>query len=274
MFRFIGLVAVAAGVGLAIAASVVSPTLDSFAKSINAAKALSVSYSYQSVEGVRSEYTVDLKKPNLARIDEPTRTVIADGSTITILDKTKNIYYKQPQTDEALTTVLGPDALHVWSGFFAPNAYQPTASRDLGSVSRGGSSFDAVEAQFGPNAANVTTYYIDPGDKIVRQAKLVEANGDQKATYILRTRSVMVNGSVPSDLFTFNPPQDSKEVSYAEMMAAKWYTNIAEAKKAAAARHPDERFSWTSLLPGAVPATCWRTRFWTPRSSRTSPHPS
>lgn len=235
MLKVLGLVAVAGGVGLAIAASVVSPTLDSFAKSINAAKSLSVTYTYQSVEGVRSEYTVDLKKPNLARIDEPGKTVVADGSTITIFDKAKNIFFKQPETDEALKGVLVPDALHIWSGFFTPNAYQPTTSRDLGPVAKGGTSFDAVEAQYGPNAANVTTYYIDPGDKIVRQARFDEANGDQKATYILRARSLSVNGAQAADLFTFTPPDSAREVSYAEMMGAKWYTSITEAKAAASA---------------------------------------
>ena len=213
--------------------SAVSPTLAAYAASINGATSLNASYIVQQIGGVRDEYTIDLKKPNLARIDEPGKLVVADGTQITVFDKAHNIYFHQPETDQALKAIFNVDALSVWEGFFVTNAYQPTASRELGSVERGPTSYKGVEAQYGPAGANVVTYLLDPGDNIVRQATFVQGNGDAKATYVLHTRSLYVNGTEKSTLFAFSPPDGSREVSLAEMQGAKWYTSLSEAKAAA-----------------------------------------
>ena len=269
MLKILGLIAVATA-----ANSAVSPNLSDFAKAINSAKSLSTSYTYQSVEGVRSEYSVDLKKPNLAKLDEPGKIVVADGTTITIFDKAHNVYFKQPEDAASLKGLFNVDALRIWSGFFTPDAYQPTTSKDLGSVSRSGSSYNAVEALYGPRGDDDVTYYLDPSDKIARQAKMVEANGAQKSTYFLHTKSLTVNPEQSADLYTFTAPDGSKEVSLAEMMGAKWYTSITEAKAAAAAC-PAGRSSSTSFATRCGPChVCLRTRFWIRPSSRTMLLPS
>jgi thiol-disulfide isomerase/thioredoxin len=220
---------------LCLAQTASSPTLTAYAVAIKAASTLSASYLYEQTGGVREEYTVDLMKPNLACIDEPTKLVVADGTQITVFDKTHNVFFHQPETGQSLKDVFNVDALSVWSGFFVPNAYQPTASRELGAVTRGSATYNGVEAQYGPAGASMITYLVDPLDKILRRATFVEGNGDGKSTYILYTRSLTVNGRPNSNLFAFTPPDGSREVSFAEMQGAKWYTSLSEAKTAAAA---------------------------------------
>ncbi len=233
MRRTFGLFTLAAVAVAAWAATGPSGLLADYAKSINSAQSLSTSYMVQEVGGVMTRYQVDLKKPNLARIEEPDRVVVADGSQITTFEKTQKIYYKQPETDASLAELFKTDALNPWAGFFTPDAYKPTASRDIGSVQKGSDTFSEVEAQYGPAGAKTVTYYLDPTDKITRREEIVEANGSQKTTRILRTRSLELNGAQKPDLFTFVAPEGTQEVSYADIVGAKWFTDLAEAKKAA-----------------------------------------
>lgn len=222
---------------IAAAVGTESVLLSSFATSIHDAKSLKTEYVMQEIGGTRDEYSVALKKPNLARIDSPNQLVVADGKDITTFDKNAKTYYKQPETPELLNGLFGGDPVKTWGGFFNLGAYQATAVQDLGPTQKGDKSYDAVKTQTDKAGNKTVTYFLDQSDKIARQVEFKAIHGSDSSTQILRTRSLDVNGVGDDSLFTFAAPAGASEVSLADMLAGKWYTSLAEAEKVAAAQH-------------------------------------
>jgi thiol-disulfide isomerase/thioredoxin len=233
MRKPLGFLFIGALVAVAVAKIGSSTALADYAKSINGAQSLSTTFIFQQVGGVLERYSVDLKKPNLARIDEPDRLVVADGSQITTFLRAQKTYYKQPETPESLAALFRTDALESWAGFFTPDAYRPTVSRDLGTAQKGQQTYTAVEAQYGPAGQKTVTYYLDQTDKIARREEIVEANGGDKSTYVLRTSAFELNTPQRPGLYAFAAPDGTQEVSYEDVVGAKWFTSLSEAEAAA-----------------------------------------
>jgi thiol-disulfide isomerase/thioredoxin len=188
---------------------------------------LDTTYSVTSLGGASASYAVTLKKPNLAFIDTPTNTFVADGKQITTFSKAEKAFYKQAQTPESLLGLFQGDALKLWSGFFA-SAPTKGAARDLASRDRNGESLAGFELSSPGQKASV---YVSARDFITRQAAFDTANA---GTVVLNTRTVTVDGNVPNSRFMFKAPSDAKEVDASELNAAKWLTSLDEAKKIAA----------------------------------------
>jgi len=184
------------------------------------------------INGLRSQYSIALKKPNLARLDEPKQLIVADGKNIVTFNKRENTYFKEAETDETLQALFTPSEVKVWGGFFKPNAYQPATSKDLGAVTRGTLNFNQVSATDAAGAVT-TDYFLDPGDKIVRQVETNYVHNGDKATFLLRTSDLQLNADVKADAFSFAPPDGSNEISLADVLASKWYLSLAEAEKVA-----------------------------------------
>src|SRR5688572_9607035 len=87
---------------LALAQGSGSPILNAYVRTVNEAPALSVDYTAQMIGGSSVEYSIDLAKPNKARIDSPAQLIVADGTNITTYDKSCNTYFKEPQSQAAL----------------------------------------------------------------------------------------------------------------------------------------------------------------------------
>src|SRR5689334_4734744 len=87
---------------------------------------ISAKVSYTEIGGSNSSYTIDMKKPNLLRLDNSALLVVADGTTITTYDKKAGVFYKQPQTKEDMKVLLDDDQYSLFTGFFgdAPNAFK------------------------------------------------------------------------------------------------------------------------------------------------------
>jgi len=220
------------GATFALAASSISPDLEGFATAIHSAQSLRASYQYIEVNGLRTRYDVALKKPNLVRLDEPKQLIVADGKNIVTFNKQDKTYYKEPETDETLNAVFKPEEVKVWGGFFKANAYQPFSSKDMGAVTRGSESLNQVSSSDEKGVITVD-YFLDPGDKIVRQVETNINHGGDKATFILRTSDLTVNSGVTDDLFTFTPPDGSSEMSMADVLASKWFLSLSDAEKIA-----------------------------------------
>src|SRR5580658_8353597 len=123
MRKAIGILALGGLMGVAFAAYHSSTLLLSFSKAMTDAKTLKVDYVVQQIGGLSDHYNLALKKPNLARIDEPTPLIVADGTNIITFDKKAKTYYKQPESAGLLSAIFANDALHPFSGFFNSNAY-------------------------------------------------------------------------------------------------------------------------------------------------------
>jgi outer membrane lipoprotein-sorting protein len=235
--RLLGSFAVCGIATLAVPMGSDSALLTQFASAIHDAKSLKTTYIVQEIGGVRNEYTVDLKKPNMLRFDSPTQLIVADGKDVTTFDRAAKTYYKQPETPELLRGLFATEPYKTWGGFFDPNAYQSVAEKDLGTTSKGGKDYDAVEAQIDRLGAKTVTYYLDPSDMIARQVEFKAQHGPDSSTLILRTRSLDLNSAGDDSLYTFAPPDGTTEVSLADILAGKWYPSLDEAEKVASVTH-------------------------------------
>ena len=230
MRKSLGLLSLAGLVALA--AARLAPTgLPDFAKALQEAQTLKTSYTVQTIGGASERYSVELKKPNLLRVETPLQIVVSDGKDLTTYDKTDAVYYKQPATDASVGAVLNTDALGLWSGFFNPKALSPVSSKSLGTKMRGGLSLDTVEATYDKEGKRVVTYFLDPTDKVARQAQidLAKTSGD-KTTIVVNAKDVRIGGPVGADAFTFKAPSGSRQTTLEEMNAPVWLTDLDEAK--------------------------------------------
>jgi len=232
LFLFVGIAAAA----LAFAKVSNSTLLTDFGKAINDAKSVQTEYTFQTIGKSSDPYSVILQKPNMFRIETPSQLVVGDGKQVTTYDKEEKTYYKQPQGDVDVKSLFRPEELHVWAGFFDPKAYDAVKSKDLGDRTVKGGTLSEVEASYDARERKVITYMLNPQDKVARQAQieLDKLDPNNKVTMVLSTKSLALNGDVPKDSFTFNPPADSREMTLEEMNSAKWYYDLDQAKAAAA----------------------------------------
>ncbi len=233
MRKTLGFVALA-GLAAFAAARLAPAGLADFSKALQSAETLKADYSVQTVGGTSERYSVELKKPNLLHVETPTQSFVSDGKFLTTYDKKDGSYYKQPATPSSVGSVLSPDALNVWAGFFNPKALAATSSKSLGAKTRGGQTLDAVEATFGDKGERVVTYFLHSADKVARQAQIDLKKPDGKTTIIVNAKDVQVGGGIPADAFAFKAPQGSRETTLEEMSAARWFTDLEEAKAMAA----------------------------------------
>ena len=232
MKRSIGAGAISAAAIYVFAQGSGAGVLAGYAKAISSASSISATYTIQKVGGTKADYAVQLAKPNLARIDSPGVLIVADGKTITTYNKGQKTYFKQPQTSQDLAKLMASDEVNLWAAFFDPGAYSGRASKNLGAKNRKGTTLQAIELAPGKDA-KVQTIYIG-ADALARQAEIAVGQGESKAVYVLDTKEISLN-QTPANVFAFAAPEGSREISLAEMSAGKWYTDLEEAKKVAAA---------------------------------------
>lgn len=223
---------VAAAMGAMVYAQVgAGQLLSNYASALNGAKSLKAVYTLQKMDGAPANYSLELAKPNLARLDTPSQTIVADGTTIVRYDKGAKTYYKEAQSDAALRELLGADEYAVFSPFFDADAFGKAATKSLGTVNRKGVKVNAIEALYS-NGKKKVIYYL--ADNVARQAEISYSDGTAEDVIVINTKSVELGDSADSSLFAFKPPAGSRELSQEEMMSAQWFTNLEEAKKVAA----------------------------------------
>jgi thiol-disulfide isomerase/thioredoxin len=236
MRRTVGFVAVAGLAVVAMAQINGGTLLTNFAKAINTADTLSSNYTVQMIGSAPENYSVVLKKPNLARLDTPQFLVVADGKTVTRYEKATKTWYKQPQTDAELKSLFANDDLGLFYGFFNGDAYKAATVKSLGEKNRKGQLVQAVQANADASGKKTVTYFVG-SDGLARAAQFDLNDPQGKVSYVLDTKSFDVNGAVPANAFAFAAPADAREVNLAELSAGKWYTDLQEAMTAAKAGH-------------------------------------
>lgn len=207
--------------------------LADFSKALQDAKTLKANYTVQAIGGARDRYTVELQKPNLLHIETPTQILVSDGKNLTTYDKADGVFYKQPASAAAIGSILNPEPLNIWAGFFNAKALSAVASRSLGSKSLGGQNLDAVEATFDKEGKRTVTYYLSPSDKVARLAQIELKKSGEKSTLVINAKDVQVGGPIDETTFAFKAPDGSKETTLEEMASARWLTDIEEAKSLA-----------------------------------------
>lgn len=208
-----------------------SQLLGGHTKALTDAQTLKATYTLQVLGGTANQYSVDLAKPNMARIDTPSELIVADGTNVTRYDKKTKTYFKDPQTAAVMGEIFADDTLSVWAPFFNAKALNPVSAKSLGTKNRKGMVLNTVEATFG--GGKVMTLYMNATDNIVRQAELKYKDMDKPV--LLDTKTLEVgNAAANASQYAFVAPAGSKELTAAERMSAKWYYDIDEAMKDAA----------------------------------------
>lgn len=221
---------VLAGATLAVAGFVFaqsgSNVLNSFSKALHGAQGLSVTYTVTRLGGSPASYTVNLSKPNRARIESASQIITADGSTITFFDRKSNSYFKRKQTDAEFRALLTSDDLSLWAPFFRDDAFKGLNVKAMPDKNRKGVNFKVVTLT-PPDATDVSwTLYIHPDDNVARQAEIVVKAGKDEGTKIIDCKSLTLE---TGDVFAFNAPAGSKEVDEAELYSDRWYLDWDEA---------------------------------------------
>ncbi len=231
MRKYMWFAALAATAVFVIAQGTGSQAIQGFIKTLQGAKALKATVLAGAVGGATSNVEITFAKPNLARIETADQLIVADGATVTVYDKASKTYYKDPQTDAALSEILKPDALALCAPFFDAKALEKASTKSLGTKTRKGVQYAAIEATFGAGLKKVV-YYID-GEGLARQAEI--AYSDVPEQTILIAKSLELTSDDNGAAFTFRAPEGAKELTPEERNAGKWFENLdealAEAKK-------------------------------------------
>ena len=226
--------AIYAGIGLAVAALVVAEgagtnLLNSAVGTINAAGSLKAACTVQLVGGAPSNVSLDLGKPNLARIDTATQLVVADGKELTTYDKTAKTYFKQPETPQLLAKALNNAGMGIWNAFFDAKATSAAKDvRTLPAVTRRGMSLTPVQFTSGGTQRATVTYFLG-SDNLPRQEEVTVTTPKGEEVTVLNASSVVLGSSADPAVFAFNAPDGSRQLTAEEMNAGKWYTDFNEA---------------------------------------------
>jgi outer membrane lipoprotein-sorting protein len=194
-----------------------------------------VTYTVQAIGGAPNTYTIELAKPNLAKIDSVYQLITADGANITTYDKKLKTYYKKKQTDAEVAKLLSNGDFMIWLPFFDNTATTKfKAIRSLGTKVRKNVTYQAVEFVLQGGQPTKVTYYLSNEDFIARQAEFSAKNLNVIETIIFNTQKLSVGAENPDvKKFAFVAPTGSRELSEAELNAGKWYTSIDEALEVA-----------------------------------------
>lgn len=208
--------------------------MDACNQALQSAKTLHVAFTSQLVTGAPEPFTLDLAKPNKARLDTPTQLVVADGTTITILDKAKKVYCHMAQTDAGLLNLFQGGELSIWKPFFdASGLANVVAATAVGLKTRKNMELDTLSLQMNADGSRTLILFLDPQDNLPRQAEYDYANRGEDATKVIDTQELTVGGALPDSTFTFAATDGSREVTPDEFNAGKWFTSIELAQEVA-----------------------------------------
>ncbi len=212
-----------------------SDLLKGFATALNKADSVKVTYTMQTIGGSPDSYTVRLAKPNMAWIDTPTSTTVADGSTITVFSKKENNFYKKQQTPAEFKALFSEESMTLLAPFFNDKNFDGVAgSTTKGVKNRKGAQYKVVEVKVDKNSNDTTVFYLDPADNIAKQAELNVTRGANAITMLIDTKAFEIGGAQDAKMFAFKAPSGATEVSEADLMSDRWYTDLDEAKSVAA----------------------------------------
>jgi len=231
MRKTLGFALVAALAAVAVAQTTSGNLLSDFGKTLNDAKTVTSTFTAQTIGSGADDYSIALKKPNLARIDTPKELIVADGKTVTVLNKAENTYFKHAQAEGEEVGLIASDELRLFAGFFKADAYNGARTKPLGKRAVNGSAMNVVEAT-APH--RVDTYFLAE-DKVARKRTTDLTGPTGTTTSILSTKSVELNVDLPDATFQFTAPAGARELTQDEINSGKWYTSLTEAMKVAKA---------------------------------------
>ena len=211
-------------------ADVPSKGFSAWQDSLKSKSSLSAKVAIQEVGGSASSYTIDMKKPNLLRLDTDTTLIIADGTTITTFDKKQGVYYKQPQTKEDMKVLLDADQFNLFTGFFGE---APAVQKSVDGKTRtlGGDQVTEVNTFFDKGGKKQQMFYVG-SDNIAKRSSMTASKGANEKPFqmVINAKDVVIDGKPSDTLFAFKAPDSAKEINYQDLISSKWFFDLDEAK--------------------------------------------
>lgn len=233
MIRRVATVLAVVTVSAAFAARAGSPLAD-WASKVNGLKTLQADVVVTTPGQSAAKYSIVMAKPSSFRVDDSSESVVADGTTITVYDKEKNHFYTRPQTDAELKGLVRPDQYALFSAFFDGKAFEGKTSRVGEAKTLGGEKVTPIQVADAPGAPKTFTFYVSP-DGLARKAELNLVTPKGKSSSVLTAKNLVLDAEIGADAFAFKAPAGAEEIQYADLMDAKWLTDLSEAKKVAGA---------------------------------------
>ncbi|RYG42463.1 hypothetical protein EON79_18850, partial [bacterium] len=156
-------------VATAFAAKAGSPLAD-WASKVNGLKSLQADMVVTTPGQPSDKYTIVMSKPSSFKVDSDAETIVADGTTISVLDKGQNHFYTRPQTDAELKGLVRPDQYALFRAFFDGKAFEGKASRVGEAKALGGETVTPIQVADAPGAPKTFTFYVSP-DGLARKAE-------------------------------------------------------------------------------------------------------
>lgn len=202
-----------------------------YSETLNKADGLTAQITSVVVGGGRSEYSIELAKPNFARIQTPSTVVVSDGTEIVTYYRAQRMFIRQPASIGKILGAMSHDEAVLFRPFFEDGALKGMSSvRALPGLSKRGMDLEGFQGTLDAASGRVAKMYVDSAN-LLRQAEIGTPRG---GSVILDVTNISL-ARPAADRFTFKAPAGARETTEAEMNADRWYDNIEEAKKVAAA---------------------------------------
>jgi len=219
-WTFAGAVLALAAVAAAITLDVNHPLLNGHIDKLRQANSLTVVFSVNQLGKDLEDQKLVLSKPALLRYETPSSVVIANGATISTLDRKSNQYTEEPQTPEALKKLLANDVIWAWSAFADDSFLKPiTDARTAASRRLKGIAVKEVNVSRG---SKVITLFVDDQMGVARGSTYQTDAGGQKSTTIVIASEVMLGKEVLSGTDkNFTMPAGAQKVEKSAL-ASTW----------------------------------------------------
>lgn len=197
----------------------VPPALSGHATRLKEAQTFKAKITVDEVGGARVNVEVTFSRPNLMRIDTPTKQVVGDGTTFSVLDKTKNTY-TQASYDRAMAVAEATaPAVWGWANFIETDVTKLYKTAKAG-VARKLRGVDVVEVEVGLlDGKSTATMYIEPKTGIARGYQL-SIEGKQ---YIVWTESTGATAiAMPPTEFNFVAPAGATKLEPGAVGDVAW----------------------------------------------------
>ena len=162
----------------------------------------------------KSEGTVKLKRPNLARIEmtgRAARTVVSDGKTLWNYTPASNQYQKLNADEQGRNIIYATPASHFFnsSRIAPPEQYAKTV---LGTETVDGKDYTVlqVQATFEGNLKQTIKYYVGSDKLIHRIASEIKRGEEVSTTSETVLKKLKVGVEIPTSEFAYEPPKEAK----------------------------------------------------------------
>lgn len=206
--------------------------LNNHVKAFNEAQTLKSTYLLTMIGGTPTEYTIELGKPKVARLENPTTIVVADGKEIFTYDKPSRIFYRQPQTDETFGDIFGGGGTRLFAPFYDARAYASVVNpKSLGTSQRKGMAMEGVRFSYGSYPTTTLSLYMPKSDYVLRQAEIVTSDKISQTSGVVDTRSITLGDAIVPERFAWVSPAGSLELPYDLAVGKRWFDDVPLAKE-------------------------------------------